>query len=187
MKLLPKLILIALIAITGLSSCVDEVTYADQLKSEKKLIADFIKRNNITVVNKMPATFPWPQNVYYKSSTGLYFRLEEQGDKYTSTGAISTDTVVTNDQIINRYKRYTLNTVADTSYYENTVDYPFPVTFYYNDASQTSACDGWHEAVKYMKYNNSAAKIIVYSKLGFSDDESSVTPYGYDMRIKIRK
>lgn len=187
MKLISRLILIVLIATTGLSSCVNEVTYADQLKSEKKLIASFLSRNKIKVVTKMPTTFPWPDNVYYKSSSGLYFRLEEQGDKYNVDGTKSKDSVTTNDLVINRYIKYTLNTVSDTSYYQNTVDYPFPISFYYNDASQTSACDGWHEAVKYMQYNNSAAKIIVYSKLGFSNDESSVIPYGYDMRIKIRK
>ncbi|MFW9596740.1 MAG: DUF4827 family protein [Paludibacter sp.] len=180
MKLLKKLFTLTII-IAAFSSCIDEVTYADQLKDEQKLISKFISRNNIKVVKTIPSTFPWPENVYYKTSSGLYFRLEEQGDSIDSL------VVEDNDKIIMRYIRYTLNEEADTSYYDNTVANAFPVEFNYNDLTSTTACEAWHEAVSLMKYNNSAAKIIVYSKLGFEDDESSVIPYGYDMRIKIRK
>jgi len=164
------------------SSCNNDITYGDQLKAEKTLIADFIKRNNIIVVEQLPTTNPWPANVYYKTkSTGLYIRITEKGDY------LSPDSLEINDLIVFRYLQYTLNTKADTMSYQNTVDNAFPVTFNYYDQTQTQSCKGWHEAVSYMKYNNSEAKVILPSKLGFDNDELSVIPYGYDISIKIRK
>jgi hypothetical protein len=38
-----------------------------------------------------------------------------------------------------------------------------------------------------MKRNDTQAKIIVPSKLGFSTNLTSVTPMGYDLKIKIEK
>ncbi len=186
MKLLFKIFLFAFTLAFTFSSCTDEITYADQLKAEKKLIADFIARNNITVVETMPTTFPWPEKVYYKSSTGLYFRLTDQGDRYIEDGKLNPDSLEVNDEIVMRYIKYTLTAKADTASYLNTTDNPIPTSFNYYDFTQDQSCKGWHEAVSYMKYNNAEAKIIVYSKLGFSD-ESTVTPYGYDFSIKIRK
>ncbi|MBP1677801.1 MAG: hypothetical protein H6Q20_2360 [Bacteroidetes bacterium] len=163
-----------------LASCNDGETYAEQLKAEKELIADYIKRNDIKVVTTMPTKFPWDDNVYYKSSSGLYFRLEEQGDV-----SVLSDSIEANDLVVARYYQYTLNAVSDTISNWNTVDYAYPSTFNYQDDSQ--ACTAWHEAVKYMKYNNSRARFIVYSKIGFSAASESVTPYGYDMIMKFQK
>ncbi|HPC26966.1 MAG TPA: hypothetical protein PK410_05510, partial [Paludibacteraceae bacterium] len=74
---------------------------------------------------------------------------------------------------------------ADTISNWNTIDYPHPFTFNYLDYSQ--ACQAFHEAVSYMKRNDSEAKIIVPSKIGFSEYMNSVTPLGYDLKIKIQK
>lgn len=181
MKLLFRLSLILLVFSFIVSSCNNEETYADQLKAEKELIADFISRNNITVVETEPTTVPYPENVYFKTSTGLYIHISNAGDKVDSLK------VEVNDKIVMRYIKYTLNTTPDTSSYLNTVDNTFPTTFNFYDLSQTNICSGWHEAVSYMKYNDAEAKVIVYSKLGTSDDQSAVIPYGYDIRIKVRK
>ena len=162
----------------SLVSCLDEVTYADQLKAEKNLIADFIKRQNITVVEKLPNLKNWPQNVFYKTPTGLYINIVELGDTLGNA-------VISGDEITMRYIQYTLQAKADTMWYMNTIDNPFPRKFVFNNLASTDACKGWHEAVSIMKYNNTKARIIVYSKLGFSADEESVTPYGYDMTIRI--
>jgi hypothetical protein len=159
-----------------LASCSDSVTYAEQLKAEKELIADYIKRNNIKVVTTMPEK--WDDNVYYKSESGLYFHLISQGD-------VTGDTLVKNDEVIARYYRYTLDSEPDTLDRWSTVNYPYPETYNYKDYTQ--ACTGWHEAFSYMKYNYSRAKIIVYSKIGFTEASESVTPYCYEMRIQFQK
>ena len=163
------------------TACKDEdLTYAEELKAERELIADFISRKNIKVVTTMPTEFPWDDNVYYKSKTGLYYRLTNRGD------IASQDSVETGDLVVPRYIQYTL--VADnpdTISNMNTIDSPYPSSFVYLNTDQ--ACLGWHEAVGYMKKNNSEAKIIVYSKLGFSGYADPATPIGYDIKIRIQK
>lgn len=179
MKQLSGFLLIILIFSTVLVSCKDsDPTYAQQLKSEKELIADYIKRNNIKVVTEKPTT--WDNNVYLLTNSGLYIHIVSEGDK-TNLG----DTLVKNDLVIPRFIQYTLNVKADTISNWNTIDYPLPTTFNYLDYSQV--CVGWHEAVGYMKRNNSRAKFILFSKIGFPVTGNEVTPYGYDMIIKIQK
>lgn len=157
----------------------DDMTYAEELKAEKELIADFISRQNIQVVTTMP-TGTWPDNVYYKSKTGLYFRLTNPGD------VASPDSAEAGDLIVPRFIQYTLvANQPDTISNLNTIDSPYPLSFTYLNSAQ--ACLGWHEAVGYMKKNNSEAKIIVYSKLGFTQYADPATPIGYDIKIKIQK
>lgn len=163
-------------------SCTDQITYAEELKAEKELIADYVSRMHIVTVSKMPTTFPWPDNVYYKSSTGLYFRLESVGDSIFGGDTLRLED---GDVVVARYIQYTLTTTPDTIFNQSTVDYAQPSSFIYNDA--TEACDGWQEAVQYMKYMNSKAKIIVPSKLGFSTYSDAVTPIGYDLSILLQK
>ena len=52
-----------------------------------------------------------------------------------------------------------------------------------------SSCEaqGWHMAVKLMKYSDSECEVIVPSKLGFDAEQMSVTPYVYIMRIKVKQ
>jgi hypothetical protein len=166
---------------TGLivSSCNNNITYADELASEQQLITGFIKRNEIKVVNVMPTSFPWPDKVFYKSKTGLYYRLTAIGD------TLSGDTVEAGDMVVTRFLQYTLHEQADTLSNLSTLDFPYPTTFSYLDYAQ--ACPGWHEAVGYMKRHNSEATVIVYSRLGFSQFNRPATPIGYDLKIKIQK
>lgn len=160
-------------------SCDDNVTYADELAAEQDVISGFIKRNNIKVVNQLPETYPWPDNVFFKSPTGLYYRLTLQGD------VASGDTIENGDLIVTRFLQYTLEEKADTLSNLSTLDYPYPTTFSYRDFTQ--ACAGWHEAVGYMKRHNSEATILVFSRLGFSQFNRPATPIGYDLKIKVQK
>lgn len=157
-------------------SCSNTQTYAQQLDAEKTLIAAYIKRNGIQLVDTLPAVNKWTDKLYYHSTSGLYFHLVSPGD---------TDTLVLKDLVVPRYIQYTLDVVADTVRNWSTIDYPFPATFIYGDLSQS--CKGFQEAVSYMKGNNSQAKLIVPSKLGFSTYLNSVTPLGYDLKIQIQK
>jgi len=180
MKIFLKFFTVIIFISTILSSCTDSTTYADELNAEKLLIADYIKRQNIKVVSTLPTVNPWPDNVYFLSKTGLYFRLTNKGD----FGA-NKDSVETNDLVIPRYIKYTLGVKSDTTFNWTTLDEPFTSNFNFNDLTQ--ACQGWHEAVSYMKWNNSEAKIIVKSKLDFGVDARPATPYCYDMKIKFQK
>ncbi|OJV38771.1 MAG: hypothetical protein BGO29_14100 [Bacteroidales bacterium 36-12] len=157
----------------------DNVTYAEELKAEQDIIKDFLKRNQIKVVNTLPEGFPWPDNVYYKSKTGLYFRLTDKGDHLIS------DSIVAGDEVVTRFLQYTLTAKADTVSSESSIDFPEPYEFKYLDLSQ--ACQGWHEAVGYMGFNNSKGKLIIPSKISFSSFNRPATPIGYDMEIRIKK
>jgi len=110
----------------------------------------------------------------------MYFHLVSQGDM--TEGA---DTLVKNDLVVPRFYQITLNSVPDTLSNWNTIDYPYPTTFNYNDLTQV--CAGWHEAVSHMKRNNSRALFILHSKIGFTATDNSVVPYLFDMKIKIQK
>lgn len=187
MKIFLKLFAVIIFISTVLSSCTDSTTYADELNDEKLLIADYIKRHKLQVVTTFPKDNEWTKevnnevlDVYYLSKTGLYFHLTNKGD----FGA-KKDSVETNDLVIPRYIKYTLDQNADTTYNWTTLDEPFTSNFNFNDLTQ--ACQGWHEAVSYMKWNNSEAKIIVKSKLDFGVDVRPATPYCYDMKIKFQK
>ncbi|MBP6609859.1 MAG: DUF4827 family protein [Paludibacter sp.] len=186
MKFFFKIILAFFIPSLFIVSCSNDKTYADQLKEEQSLIKNFIARQKIKVVTKMPNVIPFPDNVYYKTASGLYIRLENQGDKYLD-GKLNADSAESGDRISFRYIQYTLSSNPDTISHKNTADGAFPTTFYFNDLTDKRACEGWQEAVSMMKFHNAEAKLIVFSKLGFETDEKYVIPYGYDISMTIKK
>ena len=75
---------------------------------------------------------------------------------------------------------------ADTMSYWTTLDQAYPREFHFNNTVDCE-CIGWHVAVKLMKYSDAQCEIIVPSKLGFTEDQTSVTPYVYILKIKIKQ
>lgn len=183
MKIFSKIFIGFLFLSFILSSCNNTTTYAEQLKAEKELIADYIKRNNIKVVTEEPKV--WADSIYWLTESGLYFHLINVGDSARVSDTIEAEVLDTNDLVVPRFYQITLNAKPDTTFNWNTINFPYPTSFNYLDDSQ--ACAAWHEAVSYMKYNNSRARFIVKSKIGFDDASTSVTPYVYDMKIKFQK
>lgn len=177
MKRLIFYISFALLAIVLISSC-NDTTYAKELKLEKLLIEEFVKRHNIKVIDVLPPdSTVWGENDYYLTEDGLYFHLEKLG--------VGTDTLVINDKVVPRFRQYTLKVVADTINNWTTIDFPRPTDFIFGDLSQS--CQAFHDAASMMKRNESEAKIIVPSKIGFKDNWTPATPMGYDLKIKIQK
>ena len=78
----------------------------------------------------MPAEFPWPDKVYYKSKSGLYFRLTNRGDY------LSTDSIVYREQIVTKYDQYGLGVKPDTISTQSTVQLAHPKEFTYGDHSR---------------------------------------------------
>lgn len=170
-----------LIGVLGLVYACNYGTYADSLESEKKLISNFIKRQQIHVLKDEPQRDQWGEKDYWKVDgyDNLYFHLTNAGDT-------NGDTVKLNDVILVRYIKYTLDAVADTASYWTTLEAPNPTEVKYGSVSENS-CTAWHVAIEKMRYSGAECKIICPSKLGFSDDNTSVTPYGYDIKIVIKK
>ena len=163
------------------SSCTSIKTYAQQLDDEQTLINAYIKRNNFNVVTTLPTNNVWTKDgrdIYYKSTSGLYFHLVDHGDI-----SILNDTLESKNTVIPRFKQYELTENSDTISNWSTADYPYPDEFIYKDMTQS--CKGFQEAVSYMKRNDSQAKLIVPFLLGF--DSSNSTPYGYTLKMKFLK
>jgi hypothetical protein len=156
--------------------------YSELLKEEEKLIESFIARQGIQIVEEMPTTMAeWGEKVYWKvpDYDNFYFHLVDEGD--TTSAELEAKEIV-----MLRFKRYTLDEYADTLSMWTTQDSAEPIKFQYMINSRES-CTGWQVALKYMKHHNSQCKIICPSKLGFEEENSSVTPYGYDLKIKIKR
>jgi len=182
MKRISYLFFLIFLASLFASSCSNTKTYAQLLNDEKSLIDGYISRNNILVVSTAPTDTPWVKNgrdIYLLTSSGLYFHLINPGN------LASKDTLVLKNTVVARYKQFTLGIPSDTLSNWSTIDYPFPPQFVYGDLTQS--CKAFHEAAYYMKRNESEAKIIVPSKIGFNAEMMSVTPLGYDLLIKIQK
>lgn len=177
---------IILIALFGLASafcmqsCNSSQTYAKDLKKEKKVIDDYIARNNINIIYAAPSDGNWGERDYLQVGDYCYFHLSKAGDT-------DQDSLVYKDIVLLRYRQYTLDAyqkiIKDCWTINEAAD---PVEFQYG-VSSSSVLSGWLLALPYLKYNAAEGKLICPSKLGSSDAISDVTPYGYDMKIQIRK
>lgn len=159
--------------------------YSEQLKAERALIENYIARQGIIVVDTLPADDQWGEKVYYRvpDCDNFYFHMTTLGDTLPSAKEAE---IESGETVLLRFKRYTLEEYSDTIYNWTTMDSSDPIKFDYLVNSE-KACTGWQVALKYMRYTDSQCKIICPSKMGFSDENSSVTPYGYDLKIKIKR
>lgn len=156
-------------------------TYSKQLDDEKKLIAAYIAREGIHIINEQPdSEAGWGDKNYFAipGYDNLYIHMVSPGD----TNSVA---AVAGDRILIRYKKYGLTTYSDTVNYWNTDDNGTPVQFQYLNLADAAACRGWHVAVGIMKYSGSQCQLICPSKMGFTSDNGSVTPRCYDMKIQI--
>lgn len=158
-------------------------TYSNLRKQEDKLIANYINRNHLVILNEEPAKdHVWGEKEFYKVKgyDNFYFHLTQRGD------SSKVKKIVANDLIIVRYKRFKLTENPDTVSYWTTLDQAYPTEFHYLNTSDCE-CVAWHLAVQLMEYPDSQCELIVPSKLGFSDEQNTVTPYGYIMKIKVKQ
>lgn len=170
-------------------------TYSRLRDQEDRLIANYISRNNLLIVNEEPdMNHVWGEKEYYKVKgvDNFYFHLISRGDsvRYDTVSPSRIDTIDleidANDLIVARYKQFGLTENADTLSYWSTLDQAYPYEFHYLNTSECEATS-WHMAIQLMKYPESVCEIIVPSKLGFSAEQSSVTPYVYILKIKVKQ
>lgn len=155
-------------------------TYSDLRKKEDKLIANYISRNNLVILTEEPdSAHVWAEKEYYKvrGYDNFYYHQILKGD--------TAQEIVTNDVIVPRYKKFSLEENADTLSYWTTLDQAYPLEFHYGNTSELDII-AWHLAIKQMKYAESQCEIIVPSKLGSSNDQTTVTPYVYILSIKVK-
>ena len=175
-----KIIFALLIGVSLLTAGCASNAYSNQRRQEDKLIANYLSRKNLIILKELPPeNHKWDEREYYQipGVDDLYFHLIERGD---STGF----EVNSNDMIVARYKKFALTENPDTISNWTTLDQAYPMTFHYGNTTKCTA-EGWHRAIRYMKYSGSICEIIVPSKQGFEEDQTSVTPYVYILKILI--
>lgn len=157
-------------------------SYSNELKAEKKLIEDYIAREKINIIKELPEDDDdWGEKDYYQVSgyDYLYYHLVKRGSD-------EEDPVTATETVVMRFKQYTLTASADTADYWTTLNSAYPLEFTYL-TDYTTAPTAWHVAVGLMEYGESECKIICPSRYGFTDDQTTVTPYGYHMKMKIKR
>ena len=182
MEMMKRFYSIVLVGLALITVGCNGTSYNTQRKEEDKLIANYISRMNINVLKEEPAEdYKWAENDYLlvPGCDNLYFHLRQRGD--TSVAAIEAQ-----ETVVMRYKKFALTEDADTIRNWTTLDQAYPVEF---DYLNTSTCEaiGWHMAVKYMKYMYAECQLICPSKMGFDADNTAVTPYGYILRMQIKR
>ena len=183
-----KNVFILLAGLTMVIAGCSNTTYSHLRDQEDKLIANYISRNGLNILKELPANDVWAEKDYYKvpGYDNLYFHLISRGDSVRTEGEKTVDlSIVANDRIVTRYKKFELVENADTLSYWSTLDQGHPYEFNYLNTSSCEAVS-WHEAVRLMKYPESQCELIVMSKWGFDADQTSVTPYGYILKIKVK-
>ena len=150
-------------------------TYSNLRKKEDKLIANYISRNGLVILDKEPVDgYVWAENEYYIDSVS-----------HTQNDTVN-QKIIANDLIVARYKQFGLTEDADTLSYWTTLDVAYPLEFHYLNLSECEST-AWHAAIQLMKYPDSQCQIIVPSKLGFSNEQTTVTPYVYILKIKVKQ
>lgn len=166
-------------------------SYSALLNKEKTLMREYIKRNNITVVDTLPSTETFMKNpkLYYevRGYDRLYYHLDRLGDsiKIVGTDTFELEPVRKGDNVVLRYKQFTLTEYPDTADYWTTLNAPYPTEFRYMVDNNT--CVAWQVAVQLMKYGESECTILVSSRWGDNLAQNSVTPYGYKLKMQIKQ
>lgn len=174
--------LFAVVAASVLSSCSSSATYAEELKSEKASIQDFIKDKGYTITSVKPKTVPYPDGVFFEDSTGLYVHVID-------TGSCIIDSIPTNTPIEVRYLETDMD--GDTTY-TNMYSSTTPIEIFYNNVTSTSSywgdCQAWHAALRYVG-DRGHVELIVPASLGMSyyTTSSALVACYYELRYTFWK
>ena len=153
-----------------MSSCGDS-DYEELLDNEKGQISSFMKRNGYYVVSKLPEDSIWDEKMFYKTENNLYIHIDTVGNK--------NDTLKANDRIVISYIKKTLD--VDPEVVVDAKKTPLETTF----STSSDMSTGMLRAVSIMRCHDSQAKVIIPSRIGTTEDMNSVTPYLYEMHLKI--
>lgn len=186
-----------MLAVLTLGSCKDSETYAEQLKKEKKIIANFIKDNGIKVISQSEfyaadSVTDVSKNEFVQLASGVYMQIVDKGSENIG------DTVRNNDYVLVRFEESVLlkDSVMKTA---TNLNLPYLVDKfrYVNSSSSisgifisgamvnyyqsTTVPAAWLVPLKYIR-DGGAVKLIVPSKMGHSEALQNVETFYYDIR-----
>ncbi len=175
------IVLFCVLLMAVCSACTGN-TYSKQRQKEKTLIDAYISRLGLITQTSMPSIpqgESWDKNLYVElpGYDQLYFHLSSPVD--------STRLIAAGDKVNVRFRKYSLDIYADTISYWTTDDAGEPLTLTVGSTSGTFNCAGWQAAILSMGYEGECT-IICPSVYGPTEDNATVTPYCYDLRV-VRK
>lgn len=175
--------LFALIAITALSACDDNKSYAEMLTDENHAVNYYLA--NQRVINEIPA-----DSVFEYGPDAPFYRLNEDATLYMQViDPGNPDNKAEYNQLIYyRFTRYNLRLYMSTNQLtgegnsDNLLNGSTSFRFQNRNTSAASNYGlGIQEPLKYLGIN-CHVRIIVKSQLGPSSEIATVIPYLYDIR-----
>lgn len=170
--------ILTVLVIMAIAGCTSN-TYSKLRNREKQLIDGYMTRQGFRVLKSMPDVAQgakWDEKDYValEEYDQLYFHLVSAVD--------TTRKIEVGDKVNIRFRKYTLDVYADTISYWTTDDAGDPIRLTVGSTTGTYNCTGWLAAILAMKQEGEC-KIICPSVYGTSDDNSTVTPYCYDLKV----
>lgn len=170
--------MVVVVVIAAVTGCTSN-TYSKLRDREKQLIDSYMRRQGLRVLKSMPDVAQgakWDEKDYValEEYDQLYFHLVSAVD--------TTRKLEAGDKVNVRFRKYSLDVYADTISYWTTDDAGEPIRLTIGSTSGTFNCSGWKAAILAMGQEGEC-KIICPSVYGTSDDNSSVTPYCYDLKV----
>ena len=185
MKNLSKIMLLGLIALSFLTACNDDQSYADRLNEERNAVNAYLA--NHRVVMSVPE-----DSVFDVGADAPFYRLDADGHIFMQVldpGDPKNDKAKTNEPIYFRYARYNLATwYADgswvqTSGNENTMD---AVSCSFNFADYTlPSSSQWGYGLQFPLLFlgvECEVNLVIKSQYGFSNEISYVQPFFFHVR-----
>jgi hypothetical protein len=159
--------------------CDNSKTLQEYIDEEKAAIKKYISMQEIEVLDEFPPDSTFAANVYFRTSDGLYFRIEKQG---TGRKIKYMDLVLVRFEYFYYVKSFISSEGADTIFASSFANY-FPMEFNYGSGiygktTYDLSCNGW--AIPLMYVNEGAVvDVLVPSSLGTSSDNSAFSPVFY--------
>jgi hypothetical protein len=184
-KFLNKAVLLGILAMTLLTACNNDQTYADRLNLERNAVNAYLA--NHRVVMDIPE-----DSVFEVGENAPFYRIDNDGNIYMqvlNAGDRKNDKAQTSEPIYFRYSRYNLATwYADGSWIvysgnEAAMD-ATSCSFNYADYTLPSSSQ-WGYGLQYpLMYLGVECEVnlIIKSQYGFTGEISLVTPFFYHVR-----
>ena len=177
-------------------ACHDNVSYADMLKEENRMIADLVKDSGIVIISQSEfyahdSVTDLRRNEFVQLASGVYMQIVDKGSSDPA------DTISSNDHVLVRFVEYNISDTMNVSC--TNVSYPYLVDEFRYVKSGTSVMGSFIGGAMYVTYqkatvppgwltvfpyirNGAHVKLIVPSKMGHEASMQYVHPYYYDLR-----
>lgn len=177
--------LLGLVALTMLTACNDDTSYADRLNNERNAVNAYLA--NHRVVMSVPE-----DSVFEVGENAPFYRLDTDGNVYMqvlNAGDRKNDEAKTSQPIYFRYSRYNLSVwYSDGNWTvysgnENSMD-AVACSFNFADYTLPSSSQ-WGYGLQYPLMFLGAeceVNLVIKSQFGFSNEISLVTPFFYHVR-----